>query len=76
MLRSGPCLCSVSTEEVAMRGLSCCVWWSTLCFRSEDFMLELAVMKALKHANLVQLYAVCTIGTPLFIVTELMANGA
>jgi len=44
--------------------------------RSEDFMLELAVMKALKHANLVQLYAVCTIGTPLFIITELMANGA
>ena len=43
---------------------------------SEDFMLELKVMKALKHANLVQLYAVCTIGTPLFIITELMVNGA
>eukprot|EP00041_Stephanoeca_diplocostata_P026008 m.693426 g.693426 ORF g.693426 m.693426 type:complete len:430 (-) comp22872_c1_seq1:157-1446(-) len=43
---------------------------------SEDFMVELAVMKALKHSNLVRLYAVCTIGTPLFIITELMPNGA
>eukprot|EP00035_Acanthoeca_spectabilis_P021685 m.439610 g.439610 ORF g.439610 m.439610 type:complete len:672 (-) comp18403_c0_seq1:923-2938(-) len=43
---------------------------------SEDFLTELAVMKALKHANLVQLYAVCTIGSPLFIITELMPQGA
>eukprot|EP00038_Savillea_parva_P008404 m.176720 g.176720 ORF g.176720 m.176720 type:complete len:669 (+) comp14224_c0_seq1:86-2092(+) len=43
---------------------------------SEDFLTELAVMKALKHANLVQLYAVCTIGSPLFIITELMPHGA
>ena len=58
-----------------MRSVVLCVVVNS-CFRSEDFMLELAVMKALKHANLVQLYAVCTIGTPLFIITELMANGA
>jgi len=43
---------------------------------SDDFMIELGVMKALKHANLVQLYAVCTIGSPLFIITELMVKGA
>ena len=42
---------------------------------SADFQLEVQTMKALKHANLVQLYAVCTRGAPLFIITELMPNG-
>jgi len=43
---------------------------------SEDFLLEVKTMKDLKHTNLVQLYAVCTRGAPLFIITELMAHGA
>ena len=30
----------------------------------------------LKHDNLVRLYAVCTIGEPIFIITEFMKNGA
>jgi len=43
---------------------------------SEDFLEEVQTMKLLKHPNLVQLYAVCTIGSPLFIITELMSSGA
>jgi hypothetical protein len=43
---------------------------------SEDFLEEVQTMKQLKHENLVKLYAVCTIGSPLFIITELMVNGA
>lgn len=31
--------------------------------------------QAMKHANLVQLFAVCTIGEPIFIITELMPHG-
>ena len=30
----------------------------------------------LKHDNLVQLYAVCTIGEPIFIILELMPHGS
>lgn len=30
----------------------------------------------MKHPNLLTLYAVCTIGYPIFIITELMVNGA
>jgi fyn-related kinase len=33
-------------------------------------------MKKLKHPNLIQLYAVCTIEEPIYIVTELMKNGS
>lgn len=41
----------------------------------EEFLAEAQIMKKFKHPNLVQLYAVCTIGEPMFIITELMANG-
>ena len=33
-------------------------------------------MKMLRHDKLVRLYAVCTQEEPIFIVTELMANGS
>ena len=32
-------------------------------------------MKDLRHPNLVSLYGVCTIGEPILILTEYMANG-
>jgi fyn-related kinase len=42
----------------------------------EEFLKEKLVMKTLIHPKLVQLYGVCTVGKPMFIVTELMKNGA
>ena len=41
-----------------------------------DFLAEASIMKQLKHPNLIQLYAVCTIKEPIYIVTELMQNGS
>lgn len=41
-----------------------------------DFMLEAAIMKKLRHPKLIQLYAVCTIDEPIYIVVEMMPNGA
>jgi fyn-related kinase len=41
-----------------------------------DFLAEASIMKKLKHSNLIQLYAVCTIEEPIYIITELMQNGS
>ena len=41
-----------------------------------DFVAEAQVMKKIHHPNLLQLYAVCTLEEPIFIVTELMNRGA
>lgn len=41
-----------------------------------DFLAEASIMKKLRHANLIQLYAVCTIEEPIYIITELMKNGS
>ena len=41
-----------------------------------DFLAEAQIMKKLRHAKLVQLYAVCTQEEPFFIITELMTNGS
>ena len=38
-------------------------------------MQELRIMKKLQHEHIIQLYAVCTEGDPIYIVTELMKNG-
>lgn len=43
---------------------------------SEEFMKEAALMKKLRHPKLIQLYAVCTIEEPIYIVTELMSHGS
>jgi fyn-related kinase len=40
-----------------------------------QFLKEAEVMKTLIHPKLVQLYGVCTVGKPMFIVTELMKKG-
>lgn len=42
----------------------------------KDFLAEAQIMKQMKHANLVQLFAVCTQAEPVYIVTELMPKGA
>ena len=41
-----------------------------------DFVKEASVMKKIHHPNLLQLYAVCTVQEPIYIVTELMKHGS
>ena len=41
-----------------------------------EFLQEAALMKKLRHAKLIQLYAVCTREEPIYIVTELMKHGS
>uniref|UniRef100_A0A673B8X6 Tyrosine-protein kinase n=1 Tax=Sphaeramia orbicularis TaxID=375764 RepID=A0A673B8X6_9TELE len=42
----------------------------------EDFLREAQIMKRLRHAKLIQLYAVCTMEEPIYIITELMTHGS
>lgn len=42
----------------------------------KDFVSEAQVMKKIHHPNLLQLYAVCTLEEPIYIVTELMKHGS
>ena len=41
----------------------------------DEFLKEAAVMKEIKHPNLVQLLGVCTREPPFYIITEFMVNG-
>ena len=41
----------------------------------EDFLAEAAIMKEMKHSNLVQLLGICTREPPYYIITEYMPNG-
>lgn len=43
---------------------------------SQDFLREAQIMKKLRHPKLIQLYAVCTVGEPIYIITELMKHGS
>lgn len=43
---------------------------------AQDFRAEADLMKQLFHPKLIQLYALCTRGEPIYIVTELMVNGS
>ena len=43
---------------------------------AEAFLDEAKIMHKLSHRKLVQLMGVCTQGLPLYIITELMVNGA
>uniref|UniRef100_A0A3B1JKJ4 Tyrosine-protein kinase n=1 Tax=Astyanax mexicanus TaxID=7994 RepID=A0A3B1JKJ4_ASTMX len=43
---------------------------------NNDFLREAQIMKKLRHPKLIQLYAVCTLGAPIYIITELMSNGS
>ena len=42
----------------------------------DDFIKEAQVMKKLQHPNLLQVYAVCTMEEPIYIITELMKHGS
>ncbi|XP_038127687.1 tyrosine-protein kinase SRK2 [Cyprinodon tularosa] len=41
-----------------------------------EFLGEAQLMKKLRHPKLIQLYAVCTLEEPIYIITELMKNGS
>ena len=43
---------------------------------AEDFLSEAKLMHKMRHRKLVQLLAVCTVDEPIWIITELMINGA
>ncbi|UYV74224.1 Src42A [Cordylochernes scorpioides] len=42
----------------------------------QDFLAEAQIMKSLRHMKLVQLFAVCTLKEPIYIITELMKHGS
>ena len=42
---------------------------------NQDFLAEAQTLKKLQHEKIIQLYAVCSVGEPVYIVTELMKNG-
>ncbi|XP_059226588.1 uncharacterized protein LOC106080671 isoform X2 [Stomoxys calcitrans] len=42
----------------------------------KDFLAEAQIMKKLRHNKLIQLYAVCTVEEPIYIITELMKHGS
>ena len=43
---------------------------------TRDFLREAHIMKNLQHPKLVRLLAVCTVGKPIYIITELIENGS
>ncbi|XP_069582269.1 tyrosine-protein kinase FRK [Ranitomeya imitator] len=42
----------------------------------QDFLREAQLMKSLRHPRLIQLYAVCSLEEPVYIITELMRHGS
>uniref|UniRef100_H2ZN82 non-specific protein-tyrosine kinase n=1 Tax=Ciona savignyi TaxID=51511 RepID=H2ZN82_CIOSA len=58
------------TTKVAVKTLK------TGTMDKNEFLREAQLMKKLRHPKLVQLYAVCTQSEPIYIITELMCNGA
>ncbi|XP_077343211.1 tyrosine-protein kinase FRK [Lithobates pipiens] len=44
--------------------------------KPEDFLREAQLMKKLRHPKLIQLYAVCSLEEPMYIITELMRYGS
>ncbi|KAM5163100.1 tyrosine-protein kinase FRK [Mantella aurantiaca] len=44
--------------------------------KPEDFLREAQLMKTLRHPRLIQLYAVCSLEEPMYIITELMRHGS
>lgn len=59
-----------NTTPVAIKTLK-----SGVKMNSEDFCAEARIMQKLRHQNLIQLYAVCTVKEPIYIIIELM-NGS
>ncbi|KAM3931624.1 tyrosine-protein kinase FRK [Leptodactylus fuscus] len=44
--------------------------------KPQDFLREAQIMKRLRHPKLIQLYAVCSLEEPVYIITELMRHGS
>ena len=42
----------------------------------EEFHREAQIMKKRRNPKLIQLYAVCSVAEPIYIITELMSNGS
>ena len=59
------------TTPVAIKTLK-----SNITTDFQEFLLEVTIMRKLRHPNLVQLYAVCTKKEPIYIITELMKDGS
>ncbi|KAL4649062.1 tyrosine-protein kinase FRK [Arapaima gigas] len=59
-----------NTTPVAVKTLKC----GTM--DANDFLREAQIMKKLRHPKLIQLYAVCSLDEPIYIITELMKNGS
>jgi serine/threonine protein kinase len=53
-----------------------CVWCHAGIMDPKNFLAEAQIMKKLRHQKLIQLYAVCTMEEPIYIITELMKNGS
>ena len=56
-----------------------CFAWFAVCLGTmdpKDFLSEAHIMKKLRHPKLIQLYAVCTLEEPIYIITELMKFGS
>ncbi|XP_040286969.1 tyrosine-protein kinase FRK [Bufo bufo] len=59
-----------NTISVAIKTLK------TGSMNAQDFLREAQLMKSLRHPKLIQLYAVCSLEEPVYIITELMRHGS
>lgn len=53
--------------------------WSNIFFTADmklaDLTKEIEALKSLRHERLIRLHAICSLGEPVYIVTELMGKG-
>lgn len=53
--------------------------WSNIFFIADmklaDLTKEIEALKSLRHERLIRLHAICSLGEPVYIVTELMGKG-
>ncbi|KAH8277882.1 hypothetical protein KR018_009634 [Drosophila ironensis] len=71
-LKSGACVCEIGLKPFA--DLIDNLLIGTM--DPKDFLAEAQIMKKLRHTKLIQLYAVCTVEEPIYIITELMKHGS
>lgn len=72
--------------NICMIDIQLQTYMQMVCYRSsvcaigtmdpKDFLREAQIMKKLRHPKLIQLYAVCTMEEPIYIITELMSHGS
>lgn len=68
-MKSFLCAGKMKTQDVAIKSLK------EGKMSKKHFLREAKIMHELRHPKLVQLMGVCTIGEPLYIITELMIGG-